>query len=295
MEDIEKVHFKIIGTHTDSPLLKIAPRSRRVDTTAGFEQINVQVYGGGLWQTWFDRDISFAGRIVVIDKTTKKLTPVLWESKHALMRIPSLAPHLKTDKNNWSWNNEQHLRPVICTSIVDDLFNNEKGDDDFEMIGEINHVGENPYNLEKNHLKSLLDLIATDLSVSVNDIVDFELTLIDDNTNLLMGLHEEFVSSERLDNMFCTMNAMNSLAEYHEENKGNFKGISILGCYDHEEVGSRSMHGAASNQLIEYMERILYNLHPDATREDYYRAVRRSFFSSNDVGHGVHPNYPEAH
>ena len=47
--DVENMHFKIIGTHTDSPMLKIAPRSRRVDTRAGFEQINVQVYGGGLW------------------------------------------------------------------------------------------------------------------------------------------------------------------------------------------------------------------------------------------------------
>lgn len=95
--------------------------------------------------------------------------------------------------------------------------------------------------MEKNHLKSLLKKIAKDLCVSVADLVDFELSLVDAQKSNLMGIHDEFVSSERLDNMFCTSNALNAMVKYYIDNKDNLKGVSMLGCYDHEEVGSRSV------------------------------------------------------
>jgi aspartyl aminopeptidase len=56
--------FKIIGCHTDSQVLKIAPVSK-LTGQSGFSQVAVQTYGGGLWHTWFDRDLSLAGKIIV--------------------------------------------------------------------------------------------------------------------------------------------------------------------------------------------------------------------------------------
>jgi aspartyl aminopeptidase len=160
-------HFKIIGTHTDSPLLKIAPVSRKVGP-CGWEEINVQIYGGGLWGSWFDRDLTFAGRVVYIDNETKKLSVKNWFHEKGLMRIPSLAPHLKTNKADYSFNVETHLKPLLCTQLVDNLFNTEEDEDGFEVLDSIKIVGENRFNMEKNNLKSLLKLMTKELGIHIS-------------------------------------------------------------------------------------------------------------------------------
>ena len=48
-----------------SPCLKLKPHSK--GTKAGFLTVNVEPYGGGLWHTWFDRDLSVAGRVLLRD------------------------------------------------------------------------------------------------------------------------------------------------------------------------------------------------------------------------------------
>ncbi len=92
--------FKIIGAHTDSPCLKIAPRSKA--SFKSFAQSYVMTYGGGLWHTWFDRDLILAGKIVYQDGD--KYTSKLWRSKKALLKIPNLAIHLRTDRNKFEPN-----------------------------------------------------------------------------------------------------------------------------------------------------------------------------------------------
>ena len=51
--------FRIVGAHTDSPCPKLKPVSKQIK--AGFLTVNCQPYGGGLWYTWFDRDLTVAG------------------------------------------------------------------------------------------------------------------------------------------------------------------------------------------------------------------------------------------
>lgn len=83
--------------------------------------MNIQCYGGGLWRTWFDRDLGLAGKVVIQQKNEKgevHLSSKLWDSKHAVMSVPSLCIHLDR-KSEFDPNKETHLKPIIATSCID--------------------------------------------------------------------------------------------------------------------------------------------------------------------------------
>ncbi|XP_004298540.1 PREDICTED: probable aspartyl aminopeptidase-like [Fragaria vesca subsp. vesca] len=85
--------FHVIGAHTDSPCLILKPVSKV--TKGGFLEVEVQKYGGGLWHTWFDRDLTIAGReekdgsVSYSHRLVRIEEPIMW--------IPTLAIHLDRD------------------------------------------------------------------------------------------------------------------------------------------------------------------------------------------------------
>ncbi len=99
--------FRIGGAHTDSPGLRVKPRPD-VDMV-GWKQLGVEVYGGILNNTWLDRDLGVAGRLVTSDGRE-----VLVDVAEPIARVPKLAVHLDrgVNDNGLLLDRQQHLTPV---------------------------------------------------------------------------------------------------------------------------------------------------------------------------------------
>jgi aspartyl aminopeptidase len=108
--------FKIVGCHTDSPVLKLAPVTKMADRS-GFNQVAVQLYGGGLWHTWFDRDLTLAGKVIVNDNG--KLISKYWRCNEPILKVPNLAIHLTDRSGTFEPNKESHTKPILASSVVD--------------------------------------------------------------------------------------------------------------------------------------------------------------------------------
>jgi len=135
-------------------------------------------------------------------------------------------------------------------------------------------------------------LIATDLGVKPESILDFDLYISDANPASYVGLNDEFISSPRLDNLYSSFHSLISIIE--SENTG--KSINMVALFDHEEVGSESSQGALSNIMPQTLERIYKLLSADSKSVDNFeRIIKRSFLISADMAHGWHPNYQDKH
>ena len=74
----------MVGGHVDALTARLKPVSNK-PTAAGYFQLGVAPYAGGLNATWWDRDLGIGGRVVVKDSKTGKITTKLvklgWPSK----------------------------------------------------------------------------------------------------------------------------------------------------------------------------------------------------------------------
>ena len=82
--------------------------------------------------------------------------------------------------------------------------------------------------------------------------MDLDLVITDTQPSQLVGVHEEFISSPRLDNLVSSYCALSALS--NDAGKGSW--ISMACLFDHEEVGSSSAQGADSALMDKSMERI---------------------------------------
>ena len=249
--------FKIIAAHSDSPCFRIKPNAE-IKSEKGIVKLNTEVYGGPILYTWFDRPLSVAGRVILKGKDAlHPITRIIKIDKPILI-IPHLAIHFNRAVNEGnSLSKQKDMLPVLG------IFNDAA---------------------EKDNI--LLNTVAKELNVEVGNILDFDLLVYDVQKSTLVGMHEEFISSGRLDDLSMAHAALMAMIEGTDESS-----TCVMAIFDNEETGSGTKQGAASPVLKNILERI--NTGVGGTTEDFHCAIAKSFMISADNAHAFHPNYAE--
>jgi aspartyl aminopeptidase len=295
--------FHIIGGHTDSPNLRIKPKSQKVPKKAQTTQLSVECYGGGLWHTWFDRDLSISGKVLIrsldndpataVTTTTttssNKIIQKLIQLKEPIARVSTLCIHLQTpaEREAFKVNKEDHTSPIIASTDCSSI-NNEKGMIESSILEQITNSND-PWLQGQEPM--LLHKIATELNINITQIADYDLSLYDIQSSTMGGIQQEYIYSGRLDNLATVFNAVTALSMYDVTESTD---VSMIVCFDHEEVGSVSSNGAGSPVLQEAVQYVSSSLGNTSSIE-HLSTIQKSFCLSIDQAHAVHPNYMNKH
>ncbi|MEF3120857.1 M18 family aminopeptidase [Kocuria flava] len=251
--------FRILGAHTDSPGFKLKPRP---GTSAhGWHQAGVEVYGGPLLNSWLDRDLRLAGRLVVRGEDG---TPAeVLTATGPVARIPQLAIHLDREANKGlTLDRQQHLQPVWGAGA------------------------------EGADVLALLAAHAEGGPVDPGRVLGHDVVLADTQEPALLGASGELFASGRLDNLSSVHAGLTALVREAEALEGGRR-IAVLAAFDHEEIGSGTRSGAAGPFLEDVLVRVAEAL--GRTSAEHRRALADSVCLSADAGHLVHPNYAGHH
>lgn len=214
----QRTQFRIVGAHTDSPNLRLKPQPEYQNE--GYAQLGVEVYGGALLNSWLDRDLGIAGRVLV--QGDGGIESQLVRIDRPLLRVPQLAIHLDREVNDKGLvlNRQEHLAPVL--------------------------------GLAGPNRASLAKLIADAAQVTPDRIAGSELMLFDLAAPALGGQDDEFIFSARLDNLASCHAAVSAIARAQQPTS-----IAVIALFDHEEVGSESAGGAGGAVLPRILERLV--------------------------------------
>ena len=251
----EKTGFRIVGAHTDSPAFTLKP-SPQTTSPDGWGQVEVEVYGGMIMNSWLDRELCIAGRLIMAsgEELLVRTAP--------LARIPQLAIHLDRSVNDTlHLDPQKHLHPVWTVDTPD---------------------------------ASLMDTIAQAAGLeNATEVVSFDLICVPSQGPATFGANAQFIAAGRQDNLSSVHPALVALEEIARMGTPTDGDVIVLSCFDHEEVGSESRTGAAGPILEDVLRRTAFALGRD--EDGYARMIASSTCISADAAHSVHPNYPEVH
>lgn len=256
--------FHMICAHCDSPTFRIKPNAEML-TEGDIVKLNTEVYGGPIMSTWFDRPLTLAGRVIVRGEDVMQPETLLLHIKRPLLQISNLAIHFNRQVNDG-----------VALSKQKDVL---------PLLGQITNQLE-AGNLLMNVILEELNSTIADRQFCAKDVLDFDLYLADATPACTFGVHNEFISSGRLDDLSMCYAGLEALIASDTTDT-----TQVLALFDNEETGSQTKQGAGSPFLAYMLKRIAMT--QTHTEEAYYQAVERAFMISADNAHAWHPNYPE--
>ena len=248
--EIKDYGFNIAASHSDSPSYKVKPNT---DLKTGiYHKVSVEPYGGMIHSSWFDRPLSLAGRAII--KEDNKIKTVEVNIDRPLLSIVNVPIHMNRSINDgYKYNAAVDMQPLL-TQEIDKI--------------------------------DLVELLANELNVSKENVLNYDLYLCSKEKGYTFGLNNEYFSSPRIDDLQCAFTSLKGFI-----NSSNTRNINVYACFDNEEVGSSTRQGADSSFLLDVLTRINSSLGKDD--EAYLKAVASSFLLSADNAHAIHPNHPE--
>ena len=249
--------FRMICAHCDSPTFRIKPNAEML-CEGGIVKLNTEVYGGPIMSTWFDRPLTIAGRVIVRGQDALNPQTLLLHVKRPLLQISNLAIHFNRQVNDGvKLSKQKDMLPIL--GIIND-------------------------ELEKGNL--LMNIICSELSIKPEQVLDFDLYLADATPACTFGVHDEFLSSGRLDDLSMCFAGLEAMIDTDTADA-----TKVLAIFDNEETGSQTKQGAGSPFLAMMLQRIA--LAQSGSVEAWYQAIERAFMISADNAHAWHPNYSE--
>ncbi|SEA84187.1 aspartyl aminopeptidase [Xylanibacter ruminicola] len=249
--------FRMICAHCDSPTFRIKPNAEML-CEGGIVKLNTEVYGGPIMSTWFDRPLTIAGRVIVRGSDALNPTTLLLHVKRPLLQISNLAIHFNRQVNDGvKLSKQKDMLPIL--GIIND-------------------------ELEKGNL--LMNIICGELSIKPEEVLDFDLYLADATPACTFGVHDEFLSSGRLDDLSMCFAGLEAMIDTDTADA-----TKVLAIFDNEETGSQTKQGAGSPFLAMMLQRIAQA--QSGSAEAWYQAIERAFMISADNAHAWHPNYSE--
>lgn len=245
--------FRVVGGHTDSPNLRVKQNSIR--HYSDLDLVALEPYGGPLLNSWLDRDLGVSGRISI--RQSGMVTERLVHVTEPLLRVPQLAIHLAENRHGVELDPQRHLDAIWGST--------GRGD--------------------------LIAYVAAIVEANREDVLGFELMTHDVDPSAIVGADGSMISAPRLDNQATCFAATRALVGALDTPADGIR--PVLALFDHEEVGSVSDRGAASNLLSATLERIVAGA--GGGRTDFLRSVATSVCASADMAHATHPNYVDRH
>ncbi len=252
--------FKLVGAHTDSPGLRIKPNA--ASGIDGLLRLGVEVYGGPILATFADRDLSLAGRITYKDDSNA-ITSTLLKFDQTLLRLPNLAIHMNRGVNDDGLKlHKQNELPLILSALAQDC-------------------------LPQAYFSHLLQEQA---GCDIARILSWDLAVYDTQKGAFWGAEQEFYADSQLDNLASCHAALQALLD---ESILDNEGTLVCAFFDHEEIGSESNKGADGSFLTDVLQRIALASVQD--KDDYARALAKSYMISADMAHAYQPSFPLAY